>query len=490
MHSAVGETQRMSRRWAFVVVLLVWAAIYLPALGSLEIRSEEGRRILPAITMLQTGNYIVPQVGSERYFSKPPLVNWLVAASFKIFGVRNEWTARLPSALCVLAAAIAFITVARSSLGASGSTIAALIWLTSFGIIEKGRLIEIEALYVSLFALAFICWLSWWEQERSPWLTWIVPWIFLGLGWLAKGPTHLIFFYALVLAVLWQAGTLRKVVNLPHLVGVIIMMSIFGAWAIPCAEMAGSTHMVHAWRGQIWLALADIKPRHWVLNIPRSLGYFLPWLFFLPLVRRAEFSDVRKVTIVRSLMWGIAVPLVVVDLIPGSLPRYAMPLVAPAAWLLAAIFTAEKLEWPAWLGGKIFPERERRGAVTAIAIITCVGIWIYALAIVPHLKKRQKIKAIAAEINTRIPASQQLYAVDPDYQPFLFYVQRPIVYVSKVADLPRQARYFLIRPSNEEAVRTAQQWLPDAPQPVLRIKDYRRWKTILFEVESPEGPAR
>src|SRR5712672_3307094 len=82
------------------LVLLVWAAIYLPALGSLEIKGEEGRRILPAVTMLETGNYLVPQVGSEYYFRKPPLVNWLVAASFKLTGLRNEWTARLPSAVC------------------------------------------------------------------------------------------------------------------------------------------------------------------------------------------------------------------------------------------------------------------------------------------------------------------------------------------------------------------------------------------------------
>jgi len=78
-----------SRLRALFVVLLVWAAIYLPALGSIAIKGEEGRRILPAIRMLQTGNYIVPQVGSNPYFRKPPLVNWLVAASFKIFGVRN-----------------------------------------------------------------------------------------------------------------------------------------------------------------------------------------------------------------------------------------------------------------------------------------------------------------------------------------------------------------------------------------------------------------
>ena len=81
---------------SFFLVTLVWGAIYLPRLGSLELKSEEGRRVLPAVTMLQTGNYIVPKVGSEPYLRKPPLVNWLVAGSFKIFGARNEWTARLP----------------------------------------------------------------------------------------------------------------------------------------------------------------------------------------------------------------------------------------------------------------------------------------------------------------------------------------------------------------------------------------------------------
>ena len=125
-------------------------------------------------------------------------------ASFKLFGHRNEWTARLPSVLCVLAVALAFITVARASLGANGSLIAALIWMANFGMIEKGRLIEIEALYVSLFGLALICWLSWWQQRRSVWLTWTVPWIFLGLGLLAKGPLHLFFFYAVVIAVLYR----------------------------------------------------------------------------------------------------------------------------------------------------------------------------------------------------------------------------------------------------------------------------------------------
>src|ERR1043166_1254043 len=39
----------MSRASAFAFVFLCWAAIYLPGLGTLEIKGEEGRRILPAV---------------------------------------------------------------------------------------------------------------------------------------------------------------------------------------------------------------------------------------------------------------------------------------------------------------------------------------------------------------------------------------------------------------------------------------------------------
>src|SRR6478672_6708364 len=214
----------MSRAVSFCLVIACWAAIYLPGLGSLEIKGEEGRRILPAVTMLETGNFLVPQVGSEPYFRKPPLVNWLVAASFKLTGIRNEWTARLPSVLSVLLVAIAFLTVARAALGPNGSLFAALIWLANAGMIEKGRLIEIEALYVSLFALAFIFWMSWSRKRPDGWLTWTVPWIFLGLGILAKGPVHLLFFYAIVVAVLLFRGELRQLISIKHFIGLLIML--------------------------------------------------------------------------------------------------------------------------------------------------------------------------------------------------------------------------------------------------------------------------
>jgi len=472
----------ISRSQAWLIVLLVWAAIYLPALGSLEIKGEEGRRILPAVQMIETGNYVVPKVGSESYLRKPPLINWLVAGSFKIFGQRNEWTARLPSVLCVLAVALVFITVAHRSLGTTGSTVAALIWLTNFGMIEKGRLIEIEALYVSLFAIAFICWLSWLEEKRSPWLTWLVPWVFLGLGWLAKGPLHLFFFYAIVIAVLWHSHELPTIWNIPHVIGVFIMITIFATWAIPLVQMTDGGHVFQVWSRQFSGRLAGegFNLGHWALNIPRSLGYFLPGLVFAPL---AFGRDQRSRLQHSPLIWAVSVPLVIVDLLPGSLPRYTMPLLAPFAWLLASILTAETVAWPRWLGGKTFSLKDRQRAITGLTIAICASICIYAVGIVPRLQARQKVKTIAAKIEAVVPESERLCAVDPDYQPFLFYVRRPIIYVSRVSDLPRDTSYFLVQPNNENAAETARQWLPAFPRRVLSIQDYRGRRVSVFAVD-------
>src|SRR6266404_2784686 len=293
-----------SRLRAVATVTLMWAVIYLPALGSIAIKGEEGRRILPAVRMLETGNYIVPQVGSNPYYRKPPLVNWLVAASFKFFGVRNEWTARLPSALSVLAVAITFVTVAGASLGARGSIIAAMIWLTNIGIIEKGRLIEIEALYVSLCGLAIIFWLSFFLQKKSPWLIWLPASVFLGLGLLAKGPTDLVFFYGIVVAVVAYWKEWRVLVHPAHFVGLVVMIGVAAAWAIPFVHATTSQLAMGKWFAQYTGRLKgiDFKFFSWIQNIPRGLIYFLPWLLLFPFARFSKFHDETQ----RRLAWALS----------------------------------------------------------------------------------------------------------------------------------------------------------------------------------------
>ena len=469
-----------SRLRVVFVVLLVWAVIYLPALGSIAIKGEEGRRILPAIGMLQTGNYIVPEVGGNPYFQKPPLVNWLVAASFRIFGVRNEWTARLPSAVIVLAVAVAFVTVARASLGPGGSIIAALIWMTNIGIIEKGRLIEIEALYVSLCGLAIIFWLSF--LGKSPWLIWVPASIFLGLGLLAKGPTHLIFFYAIVFAVLWQTKEWRLLIHPAHFAGLAIMLGIFAAWAIPFLHST-TTHVAAAkWSNQFTGRLQgiDFKFVSWIQNIPRGLIYFVPWVLLFPFVRFSKFRDYAEQRLARGLAWGIAAPFLALNLVPGALPRYSMPVIAPASWLLAMSYAGHALQWPLERG----TSGERIWA-KIVALFVAVGLVVggigYPLTAVV-LRNRQQVKKAAAEINALVPLNETLYAVDPEYQPVLFYVKAPLEYVSYIQELPANARYFLVQSDKETEATTTPRWAPQRAHLRARVRDYRKRELLLFEV--------
>jgi 4-amino-4-deoxy-L-arabinose transferase-like glycosyltransferase len=470
-----------SRFRAITVVLVVWAVIYLPALGSIAIKGEEGRRILPAIRMLESGNYIVPQIGSNPYFRKPPLVNWLIASSFEIFGVRNEWTARLPSALAVLAVAIAFVTVARGSLGPRGSTIAALIWMTNIGMIEKGRLIEIEALYVSLCGLAIIFWLSFWVQKKSPWLVWLPASVFLGFGLLTKGPTHLVFFYAIVLAVLWRAKDWRLLVHPAHFASLAIMLGIAAAWAIPFLHSTTTDVAMDKWSAQFTGRLKgiDFKFFSWIQNIPRALIYFLPWLLLFPFVRFSKFTDEAQQRLARALAWGIAVPFVAVNLVPGAVARYSMPLIVPTSWLLAMAYVGNALEWPRWW------KRSDREWAWIVAVFVALGIAIGAIgypftAVV--LRNRQQVKKAAAEINALVPSNETLYAVNPDYQPVFFYVKVPLKYVSYVKNLPVNARYFLVRTENEAEASTTPKWSPLRAHPLARVRDYSKRELVLFKV--------
>ena len=374
----------MTRLKAFLIVALLWAAIYLPGLGSTEIKGEEGRRILPAITMLDEGGWLVPHVGGKPFLRKPPLVNWMIAASFKMLNRRDEWAARLPSALCVLALCGVMIAVSGARAKTMFTTdvmfVAAIFAMTQIGLLAKARFAgaEIEGIYVPLAGMAVVTWLAWWEQGKSAWLTWTMPFIFLGVAGLAKGPVHLVFFYAIIVAVLWQARGLAELRRAPHFAGIAIMLGIVALWAVPYFQAHPEAAKV--WNDQMAGRVTENKfdAASYALNIPRGLSDALPWLIFAPLVwmRRHAWTG-REGALIRGAMLAVTVCFFTLLLIPGVLTRYVLPLAAPLAMLLALAVAEEKFEpprdalrrwWNANSGGALGLLALAIAAPTAVAI--------------------------------------------------------------------------------------------------------------------------
>jgi 4-amino-4-deoxy-L-arabinose transferase-like glycosyltransferase len=443
----------MSRLASVLVIIAVWAVTYLANLGASEFRSEEGRRVMPAVQMLQSGNYMVPYLGTEPYLRKPPLINWIVAGSFKLFGVRNEWTARLPSAVFILAVALLLRIIAAPTLGGFGSTMAALCWLTNLGLIEKGRMIEIEATYVSLFGFAFFLWLILWQGNRSPWLTFVVPWLLIGLGMLAKGPANVAFFYVLICAVLWKNHRLTDLLRPAHMVGLLCAAGIFAAWLIPFLETLHSQAAIRVWAHEAAVAFHGQKDRseNWSLNFPHGFAYFLPWILLVPFIRFQKITDPMQRETVRGLAFGSTLVFVIILLIPGTLPRYVLPLVAPFCWIIGVACANNAFEWS--IRFKRFQLRVPRVFVGfSIAVGVLAAMVIFPLRSVTYLKRHERLKPVAAKVNAVVPPHQHLYAVNLPFLPYLFYVHAPVIYLRTLDELPPDARYFLVTPNYQRKI--------------------------------------
>lgn len=526
----------MTRLRACLLVSILWAAIYLPGLGSTELKGEEGRRILPAMTMLETGNWLVPYVGGKPFLRKPPLVNWAIAASFAATGIRNEWTARLPSALCVLALGLAIVGTsrpARESAPERGSTrrrwlspdaafVAAVIAMTQSGLLAKARFAgaEIEGIYAPLSGMALVCWLAWWLRGCSAWLTWLVPGALLGLGCLAKGPSlHLLFFYAVVIGVIWKTREWRRLLHPAPIVGAVLTLSIFAAWAVPYFRAPETTQAAEVWKRQGIDRFTDseFNAGNYFANIPRALADQLPWLMLAPLaiagVRRREQADAAaSVAAFRGAAIATAASFLLVLLIPGTLPRYVLPLGAMWALLLAWSFEIAPprerglriwrrlnvalgivvmlaafltpLAAGAALESRTIAEALRSlnfraalyaGAVSAIVLALCAVIiarrersltpqwlvgasgaliagatFLYAAAAVRWIQRDDNLRPLAHAIDAAVPPGNPLFLYDPGYMASVFYLRTPVRYAPTQDVIPQDAVWLLARAKEKE----------------------------------------
>lgn len=326
---------------AIALIVAIWAGIYLTHLGARELRGEEARRIVPALEMRETGDWIVPRIAGEVYSNKPPLINWLIAASFAATGVESEFTARLPSVIALLSLGLVGFFALRDRLENHGAASVVVALFTAIAMIDKCRSVEIESVYIALFGIAAFLWIRLWSGGASPWLTWILPGLFLGLGWLAKGPTHLLFWGLFVIFTLRSAGRLRDLLHPAHYAGLAVMAAVFLPWMVANVQAVGSSEeSVGNWVEQIAVRadFSEVDWDDWALRPLEILANFLPWTVALLYAfwclrgtgRLAGGGD-RWDAVTRGALLACAASGVLFCLLPGGLPRYLMPLFPLAA---------------------------------------------------------------------------------------------------------------------------------------------------------------
>src|SRR5579864_3228463 len=132
--SSSGGSSRIYLR-AQLIVLLVAAAIFLGCIISPPSLMDDVDAVQAQIArnMLDSGDWVTAHLDGIAYLEKSPLKYWMIAISFKLFGVR-DWVARLPVALSAVVLCWLVFRIGAWAFSARAGLYAGLALATSVGL--------------------------------------------------------------------------------------------------------------------------------------------------------------------------------------------------------------------------------------------------------------------------------------------------------------------------------------------------------------------
>jgi 4-amino-4-deoxy-L-arabinose transferase-like glycosyltransferase len=218
-----------------LLIVLVWAVIYAgslfqpPLMDDADTVHGEAAR-----EMVERGDWVTLKInGGFRYLEKAPLMYWLVAASYKVFGV-HDWSARLPIALGMLALLLVVYRIGRRFYSDEGGLYAALALGTGFGPFIYTRFMIPEMLVALWLAIGFDFFLTSLEQsERGEQPSLLVCWglaATMALNVLTKGLIGLVFPIGTIFLYLLLTRNMRHLLRLRLLSSFLVFLAIAAPW--------------------------------------------------------------------------------------------------------------------------------------------------------------------------------------------------------------------------------------------------------------------
>jgi 4-amino-4-deoxy-L-arabinose transferase-like glycosyltransferase len=379
----------------YVIVLLVAAAVYAGCMISPPSLMDDVDAVQAQIArnMLTSGDWVTARLDGIAYLEKAPLIYWMMAGSYKLFGV-SDVAARVPIVLSSLA--LAWLTTAFGiwAFGRKAGFYAGLCISTCFGLFLFTRILIPDVMLTTSIALslwAFLRAID--ETERRPrWWAFVMA-ASLGTSLLLKSLVGVVFPIAagaIYLAVTRQLFD-RRVRKALHLwSGLAIALLIAAPWHILAAlrnppyfeftmrSAAGEYH------GFLWFYFINEQllrflnmryPRDYD-TVPRvyfwlfHLLWLFPWSVWLPAVAKLSFKPVDRAGKTRLLALCWTGFILVFFTFSTTQEYYSMPCYPALALLLGSAMAA---------GGK--PIRYGTRVLCGIFLLAAAAVFgLYALS--------------------------------------------------------------------------------------------------------------
>ena len=357
-------------RFLLLAVALALYVVYFLNLGNMAfVGADEPRYARIAEEMLGSADLITPTLNSRPWMEKPPLLFWMGALSFGLFGV-SEAAARFPVALLGLAAALGCGYLLYRVQGRRAALLGVLILSTSPLFFIYSRAASTDMPLVALLTLSLICAFRAHTTGRLSFA--LLSGAALGLAALAKGPVALLLGFGVLLA--FRALRRRRFCT---------------ALQLSCGLMTLSVVTV-PWFWLVWKAngydfLATFVLNHHLARYLTDLHHHAqPFWFFLPVLLLGAFPWVLFLGSSILRMWRrpeslfsesdglqlylwlwVVLPFLFFSFSESKLAGYILPALPPLAMLVA-------LEWDRLLSSELTALRMLRPELAMVSAMAAV----------------------------------------------------------------------------------------------------------------------
>jgi 4-amino-4-deoxy-L-arabinose transferase-like glycosyltransferase len=405
----------------YILLFIIVIAFYLYGLGQLPLLGpDEPRYAQVAREMFLNRDLITPTLGGHTWFEKPALLYWLIAASFKVFGV-SEWSARLGPAICGVLTILALWCVGREmdrSLGFWSLVVTA----SCLGLIVFSRAASFDVVVTmtTTWSLAFFL-LNELPMTKRKRLLLVGFYSFVGLSLLAKGlvgiviPCGVVAFYYLLRRQWPQTSVLISLIW-----GIPLALAVAALWYGPVIARHGWGFIDEFFVQHHFARYVSNKYHH-----PQPIWFYpliilmlaLPWTIHLiaalAKVRSWDWRGDDSLSVLRvfSLAW-LLFPIVFFSFSGSKLPGYILPAVPAAALLVSDRLTAARnSKWPLLIAG------------TTAALVLIV----LHFAAAPYAN-RESVRDLLALADARGYANARVLAQRSDDRSAEFYAHGRVIY--------------------------------------------------------------
>ena len=365
-------------------ILALFLLIYVGSMFSPPLLDDaDSTHAEAAREMYAKGDYVTLKVNGVRYLEKAPLLYWIDAIGYHVFGV-GEFASRLPNVLAILGLMLLAWRWGTRAFGDRAGIYGALFVVTGTGFYLFTRITIPDSLLSLFIALSLYFFLTGLEDHKA-W-RWYAGYAAVALGVLTKGLVALVFVGMSAVAFLLVTGEWRRWREFRLGTGMLLLFAIAAPWHI----LAGVRNHGFFWfyfiNEHVLRFLGKRYPKdynklpagwYWVLH----LVWLFPWSMFFPVVVRDARKDLtgtgesQFTRRTRLMCWILAGLVLVFFAISTNQEYYTFPAYLPLMMLLAASVAREEETQPRrkWL---IWTTAASAAVAITAGIALLMGLWL------------------------------------------------------------------------------------------------------------------